>query len=132
MEVPFNPKNGLYTVSLQDTKKLPNRTHYALYPLQATALSDYTIPAVSQMIKFLYALAGYPVISTWLNAIKKKHFITWLGLCTETVRRHLLPSPDTGKGHLKLFHQGQKSSKQLKQESNSRKKRHNLQFELLV
>ena len=68
-------------------------------------ISNYSIPAVPQMIKFLHAAAGYPVISTWLNAIQKDHFMGWPGLCAETVRQHLLPSPHTGKGHMKMVRQ---------------------------
>ena len=57
------------------------------------------------MIKFLHAAAGYPVISTWLKAIRKNHFMSGPGLSAETVRRHLLPSPHTGKGHMKMVRQ---------------------------
>ena len=97
MEAPFNAKKGLYTLPLNAATKLPPATQNLIAEPIAKAynmtVSNYTIPGVPQMIKFLHAAAGYPVISTWLKAIRKNHFMNWPGLCAEMVRRHLLPSP---------------------------------------
>lgn len=109
LEAPFNQTKGLYTIPLVTTSKLPKATQDILQEVPKYAynitVNNYTIPAVPQMIKFLHAAAGYPVISTWLKAIRKNHFMSWPGLSAETVRRHLLPSPHTGKGHMKTVRQ---------------------------
>ena len=106
MEAPFNAKKGLYTLPLNASTTLPPATRKLIADPIAKAynitVANYTIPGVPQMIKFLHAAAGYPVISTWLKAIRKEHFMSWPGLNAETVRRHLLPSPHTTKGHMKM------------------------------
>ena len=110
LEAPCNASKGLYTIPLDTTTKvLPTATQEILHESRGTGkaytLNNYTIPAVPQMIKFLHAAAGYPVISSWLQAIKKDHYMSWPGLCAETVRKHLQDSPITSKGHMKMVRQ---------------------------
>ena len=72
MEAPFNPKKGLYTIPLTATNTLPTATQKLIEDPIAKAynitVSNYTIPGVPHMTKFLHAAAGYPVISNWLKA----------------------------------------------------------------
>ena len=75
MEAPFYAKKGIYTLPLNTTTSLPPATRELIEDPIAKAynitVNSYTIPGVPQMIKFLHAAAGYPVISTWLKAIRK-------------------------------------------------------------
>ena len=109
MEAPFNATKGLYTLPLDTTTVLPTATQKVLQESRGThkayTLNTYTIPAVPQMIKFLHATAGYPVIGSWLKAIKKNHYMSWPGLCAATVKKHLQDSPITSKGHMKMVRQ---------------------------
>jgi hypothetical protein len=50
------------------------------------------------------------VIKTWLKAIEKNYYIGWPGLTTKRVRKYLLPSEHTAKGHLHMVRQGIKST----------------------
>ena len=52
------------------------------------------------IIKLLHASLFSPVKSTWLKAIKNEQFVTWLGINTTDVAKHLKPSIATAKGHL--------------------------------
>ena len=61
--------------------------------------------------QFLHGCAEAPVPSTWCKAIDKGHFITWPGLTSQLVRKHLPPSIPTAKGHLKQERQGLQSRK---------------------
>jgi hypothetical protein len=46
-----------------------------------------------------------------LKAIEKNYYIGWPGLTTKRVRKYLLPSGHTSKGHLHMVRQGIKSTK---------------------
>ena len=75
MEAPFKATKGLYMLPLNASTTLPSATRKLIADPIAKAynitVTNYTIPGVPQMIKFLHAAAGYPVISTWLKAIRK-------------------------------------------------------------
>ena len=133
MEAPFNAKKGLYTLPLNAASALPIATREVIADPIAKAynitVNNYTIPGVPQMIKFMQAAAGYPVISTWLKAIRKNHFMSWPGLCAETVRRHLLPSPHTSKGHMKMVQQNRHAKTETVQQPI--KTAHNVEYRII-
>ena len=52
------------------------------------------------IIHFLHASLFSQVKLTWLNSIKNKQFITWPGINTTNVAKHLTPTIETAKGHL--------------------------------
>ena len=41
------------------------------------ANSVYDLPSIQQAIKWMHAVCGYPVKSTWLKAIKAGNFVGW-------------------------------------------------------
>ena len=66
----------------------------------ASANSAYHTTTLTDHVSFLHAACGYPVPSTWTQAIDRGHFATWPGLTADLVRKHLPKSGATVKGHL--------------------------------
>jgi hypothetical protein len=59
----------------QKTLKTAQLSNIVREPLKrALNASQYEVKAIPNLIRFLHAAAGYPVIKTWLKAIEK-HFI---------------------------------------------------------
>jgi len=53
-----------------------------------------------ELVNYLHACCFSPTKRTFLQAIKKGNFITWPGLTTELVSKHLITPIATAKGHL--------------------------------
>jgi hypothetical protein len=60
----------------------------------------YDLPSVPALIAYLHATAGYPVKSTWLAAVKREAFASWLGLTPGLVACYCPDSVKTHKGHM--------------------------------
>lgn len=71
-----------------------------------TAANAYEIPAVPKLIQYLHAIAGFPTKRTWIKAIKNNFFLTWPGLTTNRITKHLKPNKYTTLGHLQKIRQG--------------------------
>eukprot|EP00804_Cyclotella_cryptica_P005285 CCRYP_015797-RA/>CCRYP_015797-RA protein AED:0.44 eAED:0.44 QI:0/-1/0/1/-1/1/1/0/406 len=56
--------------------------------------SVYDLPSTEQAIKWMHAVCGYPVKSTWLKAVKAGNFIGWPLLTEKNVRKYY---PETTK-----------------------------------
>ena len=67
----------------------------------------------SQLSQYLHATCMSPVPSTFLKAIRNNNFITWPGLTTELITKHLPKTIATVQGHLKTERQGLQSTKKL-------------------
>ena len=65
----------------------------------------------SDLIHFLHAACFSPSPSTWIQAIKRNFFLGWPGLTVEAVRKYLISSPSTHKGHLDQTQKNQASTK---------------------
>jgi hypothetical protein len=63
------------------------------------------------LINYLHAACFSPVKSTWITAIKNRHFTSWPGLTEHAVEKHLSKSTSTTKGHLNQQRQHARSSK---------------------
>ena len=48
----------------------------AIHALQQ-ANSVYDLPSIEQAIKWMHAVCGYPVKSTWLWAMKAGNYVGW-------------------------------------------------------
>eukprot|EP00804_Cyclotella_cryptica_P003418 CCRYP_018558-RA/>CCRYP_018558-RA protein AED:0.36 eAED:0.21 QI:0/0/0/1/1/0.83/6/0/1396 len=57
------------------------------------ANSVYDLPSVEQAIRWMHAVCGYPVKSTWIKAIKAGNFVGWPLLTEKNVAKYY---PDTG------------------------------------
>jgi hypothetical protein len=68
-----------------------------------TVNSAYQQRTVSKSIQFLHATAGSPPVKTWCKAIDNNYFITWPGLTSQAVRKHLHKSEATSMGHLHML-----------------------------
>ncbi len=62
--------------------------------------SIYNIPYTEQAIKWMHAICGYPVKSTWLKAIKVGNYIGWPMLTERNVQKYYPKTTKTAKGHL--------------------------------
>ena len=75
-------KNGLWIVPLTDRQ-------YNISKAQKEQLNNvYEMPSISDAIKFLHAAIGFPVKSTWLNAVKQGNFATWPLIAPKTVVKY--------------------------------------------
>eukprot|EP00804_Cyclotella_cryptica_P015405 CCRYP_008025-RA/>CCRYP_008025-RA protein AED:0.42 eAED:0.42 QI:0/-1/0/1/-1/1/1/0/193 len=69
------------------------------------------LPSTEQAIKWMHAVCGYPVKSTWLKAIKAGNFIGWPLLTEKNVRKYYPETTETPKGHLNQTRQNVRSTK---------------------
>lgn len=99
--------NGLWTV--------PFPKHHCLL-----ARED----SVPSLIAFYHATAGYPAQQTWCAAIDKGFFVSWPGLSSAAVRRHLPKSTITDAGHLDQQRQGIRSTTKSPRSRQKREPRH--------
>jgi hypothetical protein len=85
--------------------------HLPLTPKPRANLSTLATQTARDRIAFLHAAAGYPVQSTWTQAIDKGFFATWPGLTTAAVTRHLPKSLVTALGHMDQTRANSRSTK---------------------
>ena len=85
-----NNGEKLWTVSTRENKSKQEEIN-----------NVYSLPSISQSIKYLHAVAGFPVKETWIDAIQVGNYITWPGLTPAAVQKHFLDSNETQKGHMK-------------------------------
>ena len=60
---------------------LPNDT-------KVLANNVYKLPSIKAAVRFMHVVCGYPVKSTWLKAIRNKHYVDWPMLTVRNVRIH--------------------------------------------
>lgn len=74
----------------------------------------------NNLVKFLHACAGYPVIKTWIKAIKQGYYSSWPKLNRfkgpQWVAKHLLKSIITTIGNIEATRQGIQSTKKKEDE----------------
>jgi hypothetical protein len=63
------------------------------------ANSIYNLPSTEQAIKWMHAVCGYPVKSTWLKAIKAGNYMGWPMLNKRNVQKYYPETIKTAKGH---------------------------------
>jgi hypothetical protein len=64
------------------------------------ANSVYDLPSTEQAIKWMHAVCGYSVKSTWLKAIKAGSYIGWPILTECNVNKYYPETRETSKGHM--------------------------------
>jgi hypothetical protein len=64
------------------------------------ASSIFDLPSTKQAIKWMHALCGYLVKSTWLKAIKAGNYVGWLMLMERNIQKYYPKAAETAKGHL--------------------------------
>ena len=102
--------NGMWTVPLTCLK---NSTP----PQESNAIIQYNT-AKHDVISYLHAACMSPTPSTWMQAIDKGFFSTWPGVTSKAVKKYLIPSQATTKGHLDQESKNQLSSQPLQTPNN--------------
>ena len=75
------------------------------------ANSVYNLPSTNQAIKWMHAVCGYPVKSTWLKAIKAGNYVGWPMLNERNVQKYYPETIETAKGHLNQMRKNMRSPK---------------------
>jgi hypothetical protein len=75
------------------------------------ANSVYDLPSTEQAIKWMHAVCGYPVKSTWIAAIEAGNFVGWPLLTARNVRKYYPETSETPKGHMTQTRKNVRSTK---------------------
>ena len=73
--------------------------------------STYDLPSVASLISYFHAAVGYPVISTWLNAIKAGNYVSWPGFTYNIAARYCPSADENINGRLVQTRQGIRSTR---------------------
>ena len=73
----------------------------------------YDLPSTEQGIKWMHAVCGYPVKSTWIKAIAAGNFIGWPLLTVQNVKKYYPETTETPKGHLNQTRKNVRSTKEM-------------------
>ena len=116
-------------------KKLPILWSFSLKPTDRSikdyttknqkspaAHSDYNLPSIEALFRYMPAAAGFPVKSTWLKAIKKLNLETWPGLNYTNAAKYCPHSVETIKLHKVQSSQGLRSTNKNKHQERDNKK----------
>ena len=77
------------------------------------ASNVYDLPSMEALVRYMHAVAGFPVLSTWLKAIKNGNFNSWPGLTYDNADKYCPQSIETMKGHMVQSSQGVISTKSM-------------------
>ena len=70
------------------------------------ALRAHDLPSVGALVRYLHAVAGFLVKSTWLAAIKAGNYASWPGLTYANASKYCPVPIETLQGHLKQTRMG--------------------------
>ena len=71
----------------------------------------YDLPSTEQAIRWLHAVCGYPVKSTWLAAVEAGNYVGWPLLTSRNVKKYYPETIKTPKGHMNQTCQNVRSTK---------------------
>ena len=100
--IPLNQDHGQWQPS--------KRTRKSKKYLQQ-ANSVYDLQSTEESIKWMHAVCGYPVKSTWIKTIRAGIYIRWLMLTERNVARYYPETNETPKGHLRQSRKNVRSNK---------------------
>ena len=94
--------NGRYRIPLvqQRGQWQPRKPSKKAKSILRQANSVYDLPSTEQAIKWMHAVYGYPVKSTWLAAIEAGNFVGWPLLTVSNVKKYYPETTETPKGHM--------------------------------
>ena len=110
-----NPVNNLWEIILGRTKQDPKPTsppRLHINNIDYSLCNVFRMSSIANIINYLHGACFYPVKSTWLAAIERGAFATWPYITYQAVQKHLLPSPNTSKGHMKQTPSNLRSTKE--------------------
>ena len=104
---------GRYRIPLEQRKGQwrPRRPSKKAKKFLHQANSVYDLPSTEQAIKWMHAVCGYPVKSTWLKAIKAGNYIGWPMLNERNVNKYYPETNETPKGHMNQSRKNVRSTK---------------------
>ncbi len=102
--------SGLWRLSQKEEQK---KSSMQTKKKDEAAANVYSLPSITQTIKYLHAATGFPTKDSWIKAIKNGNYRTWPGLTVENVKKHFPHSIETHKGHMKKQWQNVRSTKQV-------------------
>jgi hypothetical protein len=75
------------------------------------ANSVYDLPSIEQAIKWMHAVCGYPVKSTWMRPIRAGNYVGWPMLTEQNVSKYYPKLDKTLKGHMNQARKNVRSTK---------------------
>lgn len=100
---PFDPTTNTWNA-------YPNSKPTKLTATLRFANNAYRIRNKEDLARFYHAAAGWPVIKTWIAAIKRGAYASWPQLDEHLVRNHLPIQEPTVLGHMHARRSGQRST----------------------
>jgi hypothetical protein len=79
------------------------------------ANSVYDLPSIEQAIKWMHAVCGFPVKSTWIKAVKAGNFVGWPLLTKKNIAKYYPETDETPKGHMNQTRKNVRSTKAKRQ-----------------
>eukprot|EP00956_Cyclotella_meneghiniana_P024798 scaffold50421_cov81-Cyclotella_meneghiniana.AAC.3 len=106
-------EHGRYRIPLMQQKGQwqPRRPRARINAALQKANSVYDLPSIEQAIKWMHAVCGYPVKSTWIKAIKAGNFVGWPLLNEKNVNKYYPETTETDKGHMNQTRKNVRSTK---------------------
>ena len=71
----------------------------------------YDLPSIKQAIKWMHAVCGYPVKTTWSKAAKAGNFVGWPLLTEKNINKYYPETDETHKGHMNQQRKNVRSTK---------------------
>eukprot|EP00804_Cyclotella_cryptica_P024517 CCRYP_014627-RA/>CCRYP_014627-RA protein AED:0.41 eAED:0.41 QI:0/-1/0/1/-1/1/1/0/236 len=106
-------KHGCYRITLAQHKGHWQPRHPSKKARHALrqANSVYDSPSTEQAIKWMHAMCGYTVKSTWLKAVQAGNFIRSPLLTVRNIQKYFPETVETPKGHLNQSRKNVQSTK---------------------
>ena len=106
-------ENGRYRIPLVQQKGQwqPRTPSKKARQTLRQANSVYDLPTIEQAIKWMHAVCGYPVKSTWIKAVKAGNFAGWPLLTEKNIAKYYPETTETAKGHLNQSRKNVRSTK---------------------
>ena len=97
-----NPSDGLWDIPICANAAQSNPPSFipSMRTSHKLAVIINKKQTATDLVQYLHAACFSPTVTTWTQAIKNNNFVTWPGLTTELVRKHLPRSQATSQGHL--------------------------------
>ena len=89
----FRPKKSNPSATDEDIQAFTVFPYASGKSSDLQAFSDYELPIVEALVRYVHSAAGLPVKSTWLDSIKAVNFASWPGLTYQNAAKYF-PSPD--------------------------------------
>ncbi len=100
-------------VDKQPSEFLTNRP-----PPSEAIFSAYKLKNKPELIRYYHAAAGFLPKTTWLKAIKRGFYASWIGLSYKAANKYFPQSSEEKQGHAQKIPSGLRSTQKSKKEIN--------------